>query len=192
MDIDPVADPSAVTTGQKVAKARVAFEMIGTGQVDPKAAVRRILEAAGIPDVEELMPEPDPAAMQAQQQMAQAEAVMAEIATMRARLELDKLAADIRKANAEAALKMAQAETEDDLRPVEAAIAKLQQLEAMLNVGRDDAGSMGGMAPGPADQAGLGGGAPMGAIEPFGSFPAGDAGGGGIAPGGPGLGAGVP
>lgn len=64
MDIKPVADPSAVTSAQRIAKAQVLAGLRGTGLNDMEIA-RRILEAANIEDVDALMPQqqaaqPDP------------------------------------------------------------------------------------------------------------------------------------
>lgn len=63
MDLKPVADPTAVTSAQRIAKAQVLSGMRGQGLND-MAINRRILEAANIEDIDELMPPeqsaPDP------------------------------------------------------------------------------------------------------------------------------------
>ncbi len=60
MDIQPVADPAQVTSMQRMAKAQLVQELIPGGIVDPREATMRVLEAAGIEDREELVPEVDP------------------------------------------------------------------------------------------------------------------------------------
>lgn len=57
-DIKPVADPTAVTSAQRIAKAQVLAGMKGQGLND-MAINRRILEAANIDHIDELMPSPD-------------------------------------------------------------------------------------------------------------------------------------
>lgn len=63
MDIKPVADPTAVTSAQRIAKAQVLAGMRGQGLNDMEIN-RRILAAANIEDIEALMPPqnvaPDP------------------------------------------------------------------------------------------------------------------------------------
>jgi len=64
-DIKPVADPTTVTSAQRIAKAQILAGMRGQGLND-LAINRRILEAAGIEDIDELLPQqnaPDPLAV---------------------------------------------------------------------------------------------------------------------------------
>lgn len=72
MDIRPVSDPTSVTKMQKMARASFLMEtMEPLAQVggDPRAALRRVYEAADVEDLDELFPEakPDPAAEEAKQ-----------------------------------------------------------------------------------------------------------------------------
>lgn len=66
MDIKPVADPTAVTSAQRIAKAQVLAGMRGMGLNDMEIN-RRILEAANVENIEALMPHapasPDPLAI---------------------------------------------------------------------------------------------------------------------------------
>ncbi|MBI0474230.1 hypothetical protein D9601_02470 [Sphingomonas sp. MA1305] len=65
MDIKPVADPTAVTSAQRIAKAQVLAGMKGQG-LDDMEINRRILEAASIENIDALMPKqsaPDPLAI---------------------------------------------------------------------------------------------------------------------------------
>jgi len=66
MDIKPVADPSSVTKMQQMAKAQLLDSMRGKG-LDDNVINRRVLEAAGIEDIDELLPSgppsPDPLAV---------------------------------------------------------------------------------------------------------------------------------
>ena len=75
LDIMPIADPAQVTNMQKLAKAQLLLELAPQGVVDQRVATMRVLQAAGIEDREELVPEPDPqveALKGAQQQMIEA------------------------------------------------------------------------------------------------------------------------
>lgn len=78
-DIRPISDPTSVTKQQKLARAQFLMQFIGNGLND-LAIMRRVLEAADIEDIDELMPQeasaPDP-----------------------------KMIADVRKTEAEAAVK---------------------------------------------------------------------------------------
>jgi len=67
MDMVPTADPRSVTRMQEMAKGEILMQMAGNGLVAPAAAAERILQAANIADVDELVPKPDPM----QEQMAQ-------------------------------------------------------------------------------------------------------------------------
>ncbi len=60
MDIKPVADPASVTKMQQLAKAQLLDSMRGKGLNDMEIN-RRVLEAAGIEDIDELLPQGAPA-----------------------------------------------------------------------------------------------------------------------------------
>lgn len=82
MDVVPVADPSVVTDMQRIARANVVMETAAAapGVVDIRAAVRRVFEAAGVDDIKELIPEPQPNPMEG----AQVEMLLAELEKVRA------------------------------------------------------------------------------------------------------------
>lgn len=67
MDITPVADPKSVTDMQKMAKAQFLLDLAEKGMVDKGAAITRILDAAGVEDRDELIPQPNPIDEQMQQ-----------------------------------------------------------------------------------------------------------------------------
>jgi chaperonin GroES len=58
MDIRPVADPSAVTQQQRIAKSQMILSLAGTGQVNPQVATKQALEAINADDIEGLMTMP--------------------------------------------------------------------------------------------------------------------------------------
>lgn len=136
MDILPVADPTAVTKMQQMGKASLLREMAGAGQVNPQAASKRILEAASIPDVEELLPQPDP--MQQQMQAMQIEMAKADMVVKVADIQVkiaqvEKTRADTIKAVAEAEA----TEAETAMLGLQDQMAQLQSLRANLMVVRD-------------------------------------------------------
>lgn len=59
-DIVPTADKSYSSQQLKMAKAQGLMELLPTGQVDPKAAVRNMLDAQEQPNIETLMEVPEP------------------------------------------------------------------------------------------------------------------------------------
>lgn len=70
MDISPVADPQSVTSMQSLGRAQFLLELADAGKVEQGPAIRRVLEAAHIEDVDELLPEPDPQQQQMQMKLA--------------------------------------------------------------------------------------------------------------------------
>lgn len=73
-DVCPTADPSAVSTTQKMQKAQMLMEVLPLGTVNPLEATKRILEAQEQPNIEALManapgPAPDPKLQQIEAQM---------------------------------------------------------------------------------------------------------------------------
>lgn len=140
MDIQPVADPESVTRMQEMAKAQLLLEMAGDGLVDKGVAASRILEAAAIPDVDELAPKPNPAQkMMEQLGMKAAEAdVSLKLADVQLKL------AQVKKAKADAFASVSGAETD-------AQAQNFDEVMRMLEMQRDDlaqslAGIGGGMA----------------------------------------------
>lgn len=63
-DVVPNSDPENVSSYQKLADAELLFNLMQTGAINPKEAVKRILEARGIEDMMSLLemppPQPDP------------------------------------------------------------------------------------------------------------------------------------
>lgn len=55
-DIQPTADPTATTQGEKLQKASVLMQLMGTGILDPMKVMIRVLEANEIPAWQELIP----------------------------------------------------------------------------------------------------------------------------------------
>lgn len=55
-DICPTADPTATTQGEKLQKAQMLMQLLSTGLIDPMKTMMRFLEAAEIPNWQELIP----------------------------------------------------------------------------------------------------------------------------------------
>lgn len=132
MDIEPTADPQAVTRPQRLAQAQLLREMAAEGQVDPAAATQRTLEAAGIEATEELMPKPDPMAQMAME--AQTRSLM--LTNVKMGLEVAKLEAEIAKLHADATKAMADAEAADPMNPVNVALAQVEALKGLVDADR--------------------------------------------------------
>jgi len=159
VDIIPVSDPTIVTDMQRLGRAQF---LMGTFRGDPlidqRVLDRRVLEAASIPDVEELMPEPkgppppNPEAIKA----------LADAERDKVKLEIDKT-----RGEADAAVKYADATT----KTMEAVMADPELFAVVSQMVRereaDDAGTvqgMGGIAPdAPSPEGPVG---PEGGIEP--------------------------
>jgi chaperonin GroES len=161
MDLEPVADPRAVTNPQKLAQAQLLGELAAGGQVDAGVATQRALEAAGIPDTEELAPKPDPMA----QVMAEAQARGAMLANVEMALKAAKLEAEIAKIHADATKAMADAEAADPANPINVALAQVQMLKGMVDADRQRLEGMAGASGNGAGAGGTaqGGGSPQGA-----------------------------
>lgn len=151
MDITPVADPSAVTKMQEVAKAQLVMQMAEQGLVNKEVASRRIMEAASIPDPEELAVQPDP--MEAEMKNMALQAGRAEIGIKmvgieKALAEIEKLRAGTMDTTMDAATKAQQLLQFD---------AVAMTLEAIRNgLGAAITGDFGGMAGAPGDPGGFG------------------------------------
>lgn len=151
MDIQPVADPSSVTKMQEVAKAEIVMKLAEAGQVDRGEATKRILQAAGVPDLDALAPKPNPMQehmMQMQAQVAQADLVLKKIA-------VDQAMADLQKTRSEALENMTDAA---------ANVAEKRLSDAMMAlgaisdaIGRTLGSGPGGMAGSPGFNPGPGG-----------------------------------
>ena len=118
MDVTPVADPKAVTDMQRMARAQFLLELAQGGMIDQAAATTRILEAAHIEDIDELIPQTSPQDEQMQgMQMLSAE------------LDIKLKAADIDLKLSSAIKNMAQAEGEEDGRQMQEYITALQAMK---------------------------------------------------------------
>lgn len=60
LDIQPTADPNALSHMQKLEKARIYLELAGNGMINPQAAVTYFLEAMEEPEIARFMPQPSP------------------------------------------------------------------------------------------------------------------------------------
>jgi chaperonin GroES len=98
MDVEPVADPGAVTKMQQAAKAQLVMQLAETGMVDRGEALNRVTQAMDIPDVEKLQPKPDP--MQGIMQQAQMAAMQAQLSQAQADIELTLAKVDSERAAA--------------------------------------------------------------------------------------------
>jgi chaperonin GroES len=158
MDIQPVADPRSVTKMQEVAKAEIVMQMAQNGQVDQGAATKRILQAAGIPDVDELAPKPSP--MQQQMERMQMQAAQADL-TLKM-VEIDQAIADLEKTRSEAMKNVTDAAANVAEQRLGAAIMSLGAIRD--EIGRTLGRGTGGMAGAPGFNAGPGflGGQPQG------------------------------
>jgi chaperonin GroES len=103
MDIEPAANPRAVTSIQELVKAQMLMELAQTGAVNPGVAIKRVLRSAGFDDVDELMPEPDPQAQQMQAGKMQA----------LEQLQMRGMQAEVQKTEAEAIEKAASAKQKE-------------------------------------------------------------------------------
>lgn len=157
-DIEPVADPRAVTSMQKMAQANLLREMGATGEIDRTAATMRVLDAAGIPDREELMPPPSGAQKAAEE--AQVRAVM--LANVEQALKIAELEAKIANIDADTMKKVVEAEVADPLSPLAVARAELDALKERIK--GSDARGLGGMENAPGNETGAG--QPFGVGEP--------------------------
>lgn len=131
MDIQPTADPRSVTKMQEAAKAQIVMDLAQAGMVDMGEASQRILQAASIPDIEELAPKPDPM----QQQMAEFQAKMgmemAKADLTQKMVDIDLTIARIESENATAMKSMSDAESN-------ATRVKMDALTGLLKERRDE------------------------------------------------------
>lgn len=131
MDIQPVADPEAVTRMQEMAKAQLVMEAAEKGMADPAEAMTRVFEAASIDDADALLPKPDP--MAEQMKMMTAKAAEADVAMKLAELQMTM--AKTRQANADAFATVAGVEQD-------AAAQKFDEVMRILEMKRDDLARM--------------------------------------------------
>lgn len=139
LDIHPVADPSATTSQQRLAKAEFLNAFKGDPDVDQREIKRRQMEAAGLEDIELLMPQKAPDPMQANVMM----------------LNIRKMVAEIRKLEGDADEKEAGAKLKD----IQAKVASMSaMLDAAMTVAEIESISLGAPNGQAAPQAGPVGG----------------------------------
>ena len=146
MDIDPVADPRAVTSPQKLGQAQMLMEMAAGGMVDPAGARDRMLDAAGIPDADDLKPKQTPETQRAammQQMAADAQLDALLLDNMERAAKVDKLIAEIASEHADALKTLAEAEAADPNNPINVQMAQLREMKNRLEAER---GRLQGMA----------------------------------------------
>lgn len=158
MDIQPVADPSSVTKMQEVAKADIVMQLAERGKIDQGEATKRILQAAGVPDLDALAPKPDP--MQQQMMAMQAQAMQADL-TLKM-VAIDQALADLEKTRSEAVENMTDAAANMAERRLSDAMMALEAIRDAI--GRTIGRGAGGMAGAPGFGAGAGG--PFGQPQP--------------------------
>lgn len=102
IDVIPVSDPTIVTDMQRMGRAQFLVQTFrGDPNVDQRVLDRRVMEAAGIPDINELMPEPK------QPPMPPADVIKA---MAQAEIDSRKVAIQERQADADIASTLADAE----------------------------------------------------------------------------------
>lgn len=94
MDIRPVSDPQTVTNMQKMSRAQFMGQFLGAPGVDSAVIIRRMLEAADIDDIDEVLPKPDPMAAQIQQATVQKEFEAADAAISKDNAQAQKFTVD--------------------------------------------------------------------------------------------------
>ena len=172
MDVFPVTDPAMASDQVKMARAQFLMQFASAPGMNVQAIIKRVMDAAGIDDADELFAQPDPAQQQMQLAEKQAEATKEYVDQM---IKVAEAAAKVEKDRAGAIKDLASAEAEeagDQLGEYMAALDGLKSnLEGLMN-GPSQPGSNGGMAgvPGGAGIPGAmqGGGGGMGGQAPIG------------------------
>jgi chaperonin GroES len=132
LDIQPIADPKAVTSMQRMGRAQFLLDLAEKQLVNPAEAIKRVLEAAQIEDVEALMPTPDPAVAK---KAAAREELMDELAVIEVRLkeaQVDDVIASSMQKMAAAGKDTAEA----DLMPMKARINEFEAIRKALEARR--------------------------------------------------------
>jgi chaperonin GroES len=137
-DVTPASDPDNITDVQKLLKAEALMKLSGTGLKDD-VIKRRYLEALNIPDIEELMPDPEAAAQppaEVQLELAKQELEKAKIDIEKERLEIDKEKAgyEILKLRADTMLSLAEAEAKEVGSQLDEYRAKMEGMEAQVRM----------------------------------------------------------
>ena len=144
MDVQPVADPGSVTKMQAMAKAQILLDMAEKGLVDPAEATDRILQAAGIADVEKLIPQMDPAAAEEAQMMKGLQLIGLKTGLAQQMAEIDLTIAKIDDLAAKTAETMAGINNAD--RQIELQAVKMMMMERKDEITRALAGTNSGVA----------------------------------------------
>lgn len=113
MDIVPVADPASVSDMQKLMRAEFLKEFIGDPMVNGGVARRRIFEAAGIDDIDDLMdvgPPQTPPEITEKIHQADMDVARLDIEERRLAIEVEQGLANLGKTNSEIILNLAKAE----------------------------------------------------------------------------------
>lgn len=155
LDIQPVADPSATTSQQRLAKAEFLNTFKGDPDIDQREIKRRQMEAAGIEEIERVMPPKQADPMQANVMM----------------LNIRKMLAEIRKLEGDADEKEASAKLKDIQAKVEAMGGMLDAAMTVAEIETISLGAPNGQAAPQADPlagpgSGMGGMAGAPAIPP--------------------------
>lgn len=150
LDIEPVADPRSVTKMQEAAKAEILLQMSEKGLVDKGEASSRILQAASIPNIEDLAPRPDP--MQQQMMQMQAQSLQADL-TLKM-VSINQAIADIDKTRSETVKNMSEASAKESMVHLDRAKHVLEMMRD--GIGQTIGGSIGGVAGAPGNQGAAG------------------------------------
>lgn len=165
MDISPVADPRAVTKMQEAAKAQLVMQLAEMGMADKATAAKRVLEAMQIPDVEELIPQADPAQAQAAMMMQQMQMDAAEADVVQKRADIELTLARVESERAKAMKDLTGAEAEQQRVRFEGLKMMLEEergrLEQSIGKSRGMAGTPNNGTPAPSPNGG--GASPQGA-----------------------------
>jgi len=118
MDVTPVSDPNLASDAQRMARSRAQLDLIGMPGVNGQEIVKRFLEDLDTPNIEAIMPPPDPQAPpppEALKMQAEIEekAHKIKIEQEKVRLESMKLEAELKKLESEAIKNLAEAESKE-------------------------------------------------------------------------------
>ena len=159
LDIVPVADPNVVTNMQKLARAEFLMQFVGDPHFDGMKIRRRMLEAASIDDVEDLMVQEQPPDMALMAKADEIDLKKSEIAIKERELSLREveLGSEIQKRMAETLKLIAEAEAAEAGPQIQAYAALMGQLNAraqiMLEGAKDDGGGVPRLEAPPGDAA---------------------------------------
>ena len=153
MDIMPAADPKSVTDMQKMAKAQMLMTLAESGLIDKNSAMARVLEAAGIENIEELVPKPNPE----DKQIREMQKVSAQLDLRMKAAEIGNKIADTEAKIAKAAKDISSAEAEEEGRNLATYLTQLRAMKEELDVGTRQigAGGIGGVARAPGNGMGV-------------------------------------